>query len=1079
MAEKHIDRYQGLLLPGFTFSQVAAKGAGATDSAYTQAGPRPGVPVPTREGGLTLVTSGEQGADGELEVFIKRAGVTGGEEAGYLWRDVAGGDSTSQFKGWDPYHVVTGWHEVNSERTATATTVAFYIHGIQLQNGNALFLETQVTATKVVRLQEFDPVDDTWTTRNGPTLDYETSGGCLVQLPSGRVLLYLEAQSQTQVDAYYSDDDGATWAEYSLACLRTDFGTSNDKSVIRVGYSGGQLCMIAAAPGTTDEWYQYASDDDGTRFTLVAETWNESSSDPSGFDLIGLPDSGGFVMSYFDDDGATPYTYKTRKVVSAYESLEDVAAVALTVAAGDLGAQPTEAASSMWIDEDGFLYCIWNRTSGARYVVTMRSTDEAATWEPLGMHPTLNTGDGFLKRFSAVPVAGRLALMTRWEETGDTWDPYSVGVLWLGGYGTHNVPAALNVSLFSTEWGAFVDATRLSFVQGDNSNDGGQWLPYDLPHSGTWLGSGGGSFALTGNQGTFTDLYAYTGATAATADSAFAEMLVKRPAAGAIKLELRLVDNPASATSLYDVRITLTNAGALSAYDINASAAIGSDVTGLGDEWYRIRVALDDTGALRTWYVGEEHVSNWHAGPHGSGLTSTPSNVNNHCVVGTTASGADVDVKFFGFCFWPYRWSPEDLNTKIAEAWSNPDSLHPRSVAGRPTTVYDGLKLRGVGGIAHKGDKYAVPARHDYALELAFPEVEPSRARAWRSRDTSSDVLLVFDRESVSYSVNAGTSYLDNVAVGAFVIGGNFRTFYFEGYDGAAWQTLGTADASDGHDALGFTRNGSRVRPSGGTATAERYLFNGAHVGDTFDLGGGEVAERYHKITANSEGTWTAGTARKPVVTLDKMTGSEVGSGTGRIWARDFGTVVHDHTDTYELYRIRIPTQATADGYFTGKVVVGEVYPFGHQHDRGWTVAKEQPFRDAVLRNGRRRRTTQGPRRRIIDIGWTTTAVDASRAYLDQTSELPDYIVPGASEPGATPHDTVSQVEGILEAAGGLPVVFLRRVESGNASENINRRADFVYGLIVSDGTQRDNVLGDESHTPLDRLNPVRIEELT
>ena len=87
--------------------------------------------------------------------------------------------------------------------------------------------------------------------------------------------------------------------------------------------------------------------------------------------------------------------------------------------------------------------------------------------------------------------------------------------------------------------------------------------------------------------------------------------------------------------------------------------------------------------------------------------------------------------------------------------------------------------------------------------------------------------------------------------------------------------------------------------------------------------------------------------------------------------------------------------------------------------------------------------------------------------------------MPGASEPGATPHDTVSQVEGILEAAGGLPVVFLRRVESGSASENINRRADFVYGLIVSDGTQRDNVLGDESDTPLDRLNPVRIEELT
>lgn len=1076
MAEKTITRYQGILLPSFTYSQVAAKGAGATQSAYTQSGPRPGVPDPTRDSGLTLVASGEQSEDGELEIYVKRAGATGGEEAGFLWRDVAGGDSATQFKGWDPYQVVTGWHPINTELAAAGTTIAFFCHGIQLANGNALFLETQVVSTKVVRLQEYDPLDDTWTAISGPTLDYETSGGCLVQLPSGRVLLYLEAQSQAQIDAYYSDDNGATWAEYSLACLRTDLGNTNDKSVIRVGYSGGQMSMIVVDPSSTDAWWQYASDDEGTRWTQVAKTWDVSNSDPSGFDLIGLPDSGGFVMTYFDDDGATPFSYKSRKVASAWDSIEEAAAVSLTPAGGDMGAQPTEAASALWIDEDGYLYCIWTRTSGTRYVVIMRSTDEAETWETLALNPTQNGGDGFLNKFTAVPVAGRLALMTRWTETTDTYDPRSCSVLWLGGYGDHCVPAANAVSAFSTQWGAFVDSTRVSYVSGDSSNDGGQWLPYELPAA-PWTGSGAGSFALNSTgTGTFTDAREFQADTAATATAAFAEFILN-PAAGAGKMELRLVDNPASATTLYHVRVTLNSSGTLSVYDVNASATVGTDVTGLASQWWRVRIALDGGGNVRTWYASEEHVTAWSAGPNGTGLTNTASNVNNRAIFGTTSTGSDVDMKFVGYTFWPYRWSPEDLNTQIAEAWSNPDSLHPRSVPGRATTVYDGVKVRGIGGVARKGDKFSVVARYDNGLRLAFPEVEPSPRRRWRSTGDGTDVEVVFDRESVTYTANAGTSYLDNIAVGAFVIGGNFKTFRFEGYNGSSWVLLGEADASHGLSGLSYTRNGVKVRPSGSTSTANSFVFNNAHVGDTFDFGSGEGG-RYRKIAHNSEGVWTAGTNRTPVLTVEGTDGTEPGSGSaGAIWARDFGVVVHDHTATYEFYRIRIPAQDTADDYFTGKLVVGEVYPFGHQHDRGWSVAKERPFRDVSLRNGRRRRTPEGPRRRILDVGWTSTSVDSSRAYLDQTTQEADYIVPGATEPGATPHDTISQVEGIVDAAEGLPIIFLRRVVSGSASEKVSRREDFVYGLIVSD-TQRDNVLGDEVSTSLDRLNPIRIEEL-
>jgi len=1081
MAEKSITRYQGILLPDFTFDQLAATGAGATDSKYTQAGARPGVPDPSRDDGLTLVASGEQEENGEVEVYIKRSGATGAEEAGFLWRDVAGGDSTSQWKGWDPYQVITGWESINAETTSSPTTIAFYCQGIQTQAGTALFLETQSTATKTVRLQEFDPIDGTWTAINGPTLEYETSGGCLLQLPSGRILLFLEAQSQRQIDVYSSSDEGATWAEYSLAALRVDLGNNNDKQIIRAAYSGGDVSLIVADPSVADKWWQYASDDEGLRFSLVDEDWGVSGSTPYGFDLVGLPDGGGFVMSYFDDDGVGPYFFKTRKITSAWDEYTGATPVNMVSVSGvGWTTRPTEPCTSLWLDEDGYLFCAYVEQDSVRSVVLVRSDDEAASWEALGHAPIEHANDAIPKRFTAVPIAGRLAFLTRWETLGSTYDPYSAAVVWMGGYGTHTVPAASDVSAFESEWGAFGDGAHITYHSGDRSSDGGQWLPFTLPSS-QWTGSGAGSMAMNAaGDATITDAYTYyaqmgTADAADGSDAVFGEFILK-PDAGTGKMELRLIDDPTAGTPvMYDIRISLTSAGTLALYDINAGAGAGTDVTGLSAGWLRVRVALDGSGNVRTWYAREEHITAWTEGPQATGLTSSSSSVSNRCTFGTVTTGDDVDFKFVGFCFWAYRWAPEDLNTKIGEAWSNPDSLHPRSVPGRATVVFDGLKVRGTGGLARKGDKYTIATRYDYAASLAFPDVEPSPGRAWRSSAVT-EHLFVQDRESVIFSINADTSYMDSTAIAAFWRGANFKQFYLEGYNGSSWVQLGEGDASHGLSSLGFDRSGSRVRPSSGTSTAPSYVFNNVHVGDTFDLGAGEVADRYRKIGHNAEGAWTAGTARTPVITLDGCNGSEVGSGTGAIWSRDFGVVVHDHTATYERYRVRIPAQSTADGYFTGTLVMGPVYPFGHQHDHGWTVAKERPFRDTVIRSGRRRRKAVGPRRRVLDVGWTSTVINGKRAYLNQTTELADHIVAGASEPTASVQDLVSQVEGLVEAAGGEPIIFLRRVVSGSASEKVARREDFVYGRIMSD-TQRDNVRGDESSTPWDRLNTIRIEE--
>lgn len=1075
MGEKTITRYQGLVVQGFHHEDLAPKGATATDSKYTQAGPAPGVPDPSVDGGLVLSASGVQAEDGDLEILVKRAGVTGPEEAGFVWRDVEAGDTTSQYKGWDPYQVITGWHPLMAT-TSTTIWEAWHIDGIQLQNGDGLYLTTQAVGSRTVRLDSYDPATSTWTQISGPTLAYGSSGGGLVQLPSGLVLLFLEAQSQTQIDVWASDDDGATWSEYSLACLRTDLSNSNDKAVIRVGYSGGDLSLIVQDLSGTDEWWQYASDDDGTRFTLVDAGWGVSGSDIAGCDIIGLPDGGGFVMSYYVGAGASPYNYSTRKIVSAWDAFASATEAALTPQGGGPASAPSQAASTIWQDEDGALYVGLVNTAGVRAVLILRSTDEAATWEHIGTQPIQHASDANPHSFAAISIAGRVGFLTRWTSTGSTYDPYSVACVWLGGYGTHTVPAASDVSAFGAVWGAFSDGSHIAWDDADSGGDGGQWIPLDLPGS-NWTGAGAGTLALNSSgNGTFTGIRTYFGSSSGESRAVFAEFIAEVTAQAAV-MKLRLVDNPASATTLYEVSVKL-GASTLGLYDENAAAVVGTTVTGLASGMWRVRIAMDGTGAIRTWYAQESHITTWTEGPTATGLTSTPSNVSNRCVFGTPDGSADVEWKLAGYSFWPYRWSPEDLNTQIGSHWENPDSLHPRSVPGQATTVVGGTKIRGIGGIARKGDSYRVAARYDHGASLMFPDVEPSPGRPWRS-SALTEHLFVLDRERVTYTLGADRSYLESTALGVFFIGANFRTFYVEAYNTGttAWDVLGTADASEGFTSLGFTRNGSRVRPNGATATSSQYVFNTAHVGDTFDLGSGEDADRYRKIAANTEGTWTAGTARTPVLTLEGMNGEEVATGTGGIWCRDFGVVVHDLTDDYELYRVRIPAQVTADGYFAGTLHGGPVFPFGSQYDQRWSIGKERRFRDTEMPSGRRRRKPVGPVRRVAEIGWNENAVDASRAYGDQSSSVGDYIVPGATEPGAHVSDTVAQVEGLVEMVGGEPVILLRRIPAGHGSVKVTLRESFIYGRISSSGTQRDAVLGDEVHTSMDRLNTIRIEE--
>ena len=1103
MAEKHIDRYQGFVLPVAEFSvdKLADKGAGATDSAYTQANPRAGVPSPSNDAGLVLQAAGDQSADGHLEFYAQQGGMTSAGRAGYVWRDVAAGDNSSEYMGQDSPNLITGldvpWY--------TISQTLYYRprpQPLTLANGNVLSALTQIKSSGALKLGTYSPSSGTWSDANF-TPDrvkdadgnvYEQYGPALVQRADNVVVLIMGSPSGDNVDVYTSSDDGATWSACAYNALATRLPTDNiaELSAAVDLVSGDVVLFVHYEDSSTNpNLAQYVSYDGGASFELVQADYRAATTyDATRVDVVALP-GGGFVFGMCDDNGSTSQTYVARLSSASY----DGSTLAFVSPAGAGAPSGTITARGFALLVSGpRVLAYMDQSASVPQLAVYFSDDAGATWQQMhGAWATTTGGHstgGYLHTWGVAETEGKVVLVTRWSSTSDTHDPYSTAALYLGGHSRHTMPSGNEATgTFDAETYAFD-----SYIGWDRTRgiDAGAYLVIGAPTSMAWTATGAGTGSISTAQWDITTaagqtLYyerAFTSAGGSDGPlgdgprAAVYEVEVEIDAATGnnltdqISLAARFSDsNGATASFVYELELRM-DSGGYRLYDTVAGAAINAieqsvDLTAKT----RIRVAVDMHGNVKTWYAVPGHARAWAEGIGSTTQLQDDSGTNpgNTNLIEWGHRGAFAGSSrwsFVGYNHCALRWGPTS-DDSLGAAWSNPDDLRQRELGGEFESVTDGLKVRGVSGAACRGDTWQVEADYEYPVDNLLVYDEPQPEANWRATGET-EAKFVFDLEA-----HGSTSYMTSRTLACFALGANFKTFYLEGYDGATWQQLGEGDASAGFTGMTYARSGSKVYPGSGSFTVENYIFRGAHVGDTVDLG----SSKLRKLTANTEGTWTDGTAHKPVLTIDGFDGTEPASGTATLWARDYGVVVHDRTDTYELYRIRVPAQSTADGAFRGKFVLGPVVAFGHQYDRGWAVRKERQYTDTALRSGRRRRTKLGKVRRVYEVAWVSTAVDASRAYLDQTSELPNYIVPGASEPGATPHDTLSVVEGVVEELEGRPALYLRNVESGHATQQLTRREAFALVRITTN-PHRDNVLGDEVDTPLDRLNVMRLEEV-
>ena len=1076
MANRSRDRYQALVLHEERVNNdtLQARGAGATDSSYTQASTVAGVPEPTGDPSMVLQASGPMTDDTTFQVDAKRAGMPGIDGASYVFREGTSGD----WYGHDGPQVITGWDALISD---TGTLRQVFPAAITLATGEVMAAVSQVAADPYnVSLQLYDPDDSggSWSAVPAtPQSSQHIKGPGLLQLPSGKILLFVTADGGQQVDVLQTDDKGSTWSIAAERVLSHDIAQADIRR-IAVAYSAGQIVMLVSWwTGSAYNMAQFASYDLGARFERVDSSFTATaaaSDEPASPVVLALR-AGGFLAGWQDRaSGALDFRVARLAVASdvvASLTHQDIAA----------GAAADNPALAMYEARSGEVYAFCHDGGSSSGDLTVyRSIDSGDSFTKYeAAAQFVDPTDASLYHYTAAEAGGTVCLLTRWTGEGNSYANDSVACVYLGGYSQHTLPAQGEGSRWlGTDYMAW----------GKNQDEALPWLPLTLPHnldnnggsSPYWAQSTSGTASesltaagmnVTTTSGTDSWEFAWT----KTAETLMVEFAVRVNSGGSVSSDdvaVRIEWGDGSSYA-YDVSIRLTTT-TLRLYDNHAAATKGSDASADFTARKHVRIALDDDGNVRTWIGSRAQLRVWSEGPEAT-LTSSGTS-NNTVSFGHRASGtADSDWYFVGLARDGVDFYAPSSTATPAEEWTNPDDLRGRDFTALPRFVAEGLSLASVDGPARIGDRWTVGSSSVYSGGNVASVESPSPSRAWRSIADGTEMIFAWDLDAIGTS-----SEFDCDSVGAFALQTNIREFYVETYDGASWSTLIHAEAYDAFSGLKYGRKGAVVSvDTGQSQTGDRYLFREMHAGDTFDTGATDPVV-LRKIAHNTEGAWTDSTTVRPRLTLDPagLTGAEPSSGTGRIWRREFGGVAHNASG-FQAIRLRIPAHKTADGYYKiGAFVLGPVVVFGTPVDFGHSLTIERNVERFTRPDGVRAERVLGRPRRVIEFAIANGAVDLTNVQVG--TPVPHYVTADGSTPVAAVADTSRQILGaVLRAADArAAAVYIGRLEqlSGSSSEQISEPYRFLYGRLVSD-PRVENVLGYEDYNEAERLSTVSIEE--
>lgn len=1020
-------------LRGWLIPRLSSAEYSAADSSNTEAGPRPGTPVPDDDGAqLVPRVAGEQ--SDALSVEVLGAGLPGSVRLGYR----LSAEAADQLRGWQPPNAVTGWTPLLWADAATATYLLADI-AVVAASQRIVAMAFEQSSPRTVFACRYQP----YTGASGAVAlpEYAATaarrvGGICEVAGVGLVAVVGDDRGWS---CYGSADEGATWTGRAREVLGTDPAMTTPTRGRLRALPGGDLVLFLVESARV---VQYASADLGSTFRQVVVWASGFTGSP---DACALP-SGRVGVAYVDSATGRP---AWRAIGSAWEAVSSSLASVVLVSAS------TVSEVACWVEPDGRVY-VAGRSSGSWLL--WQSDDEGATWTAYA-YGGPSTGDTatYATNLAAIAAAGRSWWAHQWAAApGD--EDLSVALLSLGGWSS---------VVFADESAATVSGDPRRAGTGYTAVAGATtatWLPFDEPGDITfWTATGAGADSLTAG---------YL-AVVTTANARYYEPASALGTPGEIVVvgELQVVSGGTLNAGDISIRVAL-DAGAsdyqvavnftttqLRVRNVLAATTLATatvDTT----TWLQVLVALDNTGRVHVAYR-RPYESAWVVVYEGAAAS------------GAVASG--VQWGHFASATASSRWrSFQIVSGAGGRGWeaagaatSAHNRLMGRTVSGVGVSLGDtadaGATLLSVAdGPGVEGESYTIAPAADYPAMAALYDVQPSPRATWRTTGTA-EATLGFVPDGTNDTGLGGRSW------GLALLNVNVRTAYLEAWDGAAWATLGTWDGAIG-TGLSYARTGNVVRVNGGS-TLGRYIWRGELVGATVDLGGGKI----RKIARHTEGVWSAAAGRHVELVLDGVDGTEGATGTCALWARSGVLVVHAISGLYDKFRVRLPSQSTADGYFeVGQVLAGEVLPAGQQWDWGagqqWEPNADRSTDGAGVSRVRRR----GPAVRVWSVSWSE-GVDLSR--LREANPDPDYLSEGGTEGMAAWQDVPYLLAGLLDelGSGEVPVVCLASIPV--ATGMVLDPTLFLYGRVES-GVAHEHVLGDEGEDELIRVNQFTIREI-
>lgn len=1065
-------------LRGFLVQERAMRGA--TVTATTQAGPRPGGAVPSGSYPLALVTTGVlDQAMSETKVVTLRGGAV--DRATVRWNY-----TSTNPRQHDPPSAIAGFEFVSRSTTATA----FRRPHVARRPSTGLPVAVVTQDSTEIACWYADRFGK-WSSATIEDTDNE-SVGCIIPLASGRLVsiyTYQVDTAATQLRQAFSDDGGATWSNGTTECLKTPLAkASADYLRIRGVELNGLVSVILWEQDTADVLYQYVSSDEGANLELV-ETF--SSSARACPDLV--VHEGSICIAYVERDtaalAASDDVVYFRRIASA--------SIPFSAASPVLVSQDYNTEWGIWSgtvytssecallacdNGDLFLYGIDYDAAGSRETIFRFSTDGGETWahQFASSHLTASAvvlvsgtaSTTYMKDLAVAPERGRAVMLHRSVAAGTAHDD-SLMASWLGGWSTVGMPEADTYP------------TRGSISGWDI-----MWIPLAEPDQMGWTKSTAGApTAILGNGGLAlsaavleTITYFQTPTVTSEADGVHAEFALAA-SSGSGMAEFKISDG----TDGFHLRVSVAT-GTITVRDVIAAADLVSQACD-GDDLVAVRVAFDKASGAWNTNVGRVRVWVRTDGPYSGGAVNYgPRQDRSWTVVGAgvytglsssnTITAARVEWGYLAAGGGTFKWFGHSFGAycagNIANSASGANRGHVLGSSLSPVHLAEGLRVHGVGGPTLAGNTWTINTDYEHPASALDPSTRPSPRVTWRSTTTASDQDITWTGLDLGW--RAGD------LLGILVLGANFATANLYRDTGAVNLVAALDFRVTG---LGFTRSRGQIVPAAGgtnmTFPCSEGVLAGAHV----DLGGGDV----RKVATNHAGTWLStgapGGYPSTRLQLESYDSGDAASGTLALWMPGLFAITEamQSTDTLML---RIPTQTVGESYFEiGTVLIGRVrivrqYSFGRSVQ--WTPSYELTTSRSGARTGR----ALGPTRRAVEIAWDD-AIDMSGIHTPGTA--PDHYSIGytGADAIAAPADTPRTLGGILADVDGatVPIAYLPRIKqfvtaTGAAAPAIELDPNaFLYGRAMVETLRVDTVVGHELADPgeLVRVGVVRIEE--